>query len=255
MPMKYPVHPGRLIQTNMKVLGMEVPEASLRLNIMPETLAQVLNGESSVTAEMAVELGMLFGNGTDIWCRLQALYDEAQKRNANEVHAEPQLSAVHQQKATVALEYGRMIFETIDAEVIALHVMPSANSELSEDPIHDRVEYRFVGEGPGAVKVQMIYQPSKEIEPQLVAHVLFKAYLVWNAEKDEYIGHIDAEEWNRETQKLYDGKERMNSLFAGLKEEAPVPALVVPETDVLKEAEELLHKATKHISGPVLAAF
>lgn len=249
MPMKYPAHPGRLIQANMKALGMEIPQASLKLNIAPETLALVLSGESSVTPEMAVELGKLFGNGTDIWSRLQAVYDEAQYRNAHEVQMQPQESFVHQQKATVPLEHGRVIHETFNAEVIALHVVPSDDPELSADPVHDRVVYRFVGEGPCAIRIQMIYQPSVDTGPRLVADVLFKAYLVWNAETDEYVGHIDAGEWNRETEKLVRGKKAMNDLLAGLRKPDSTPVLedeTTPEVNsdsyarVLKEAEALV---------------
>ena len=263
MPMKYPAHPGRLIQSNMNALGMEVPEISLKLNITPEALAQVLNGKSRVTPEMAVELGKLFGNGTDIWRRLQAVYDEAQERKAHEVPLEPQESFVHQQKATVSLEHGRVIYETFDAEVIALHVVPSGNSELSEGTSNDRVEYRFVGEGPGAVRIQMIYQPSVETRPRLVADVLFKAYLVWNSESDEYVGHIDAEEWNQETEKLHEGKETMNALYCQLRDASTIPVLEAEDsveaeerlhTYVLREAEELLHRETEAVRSLDLAA-
>ena len=262
MPMRFPAHPGRLIQSNMKALGMEVSETSLKLHITPETLAQVLNGESGVTADMAVELGKLFGNGTDMWRRLQAVYDEAQKRNVHEIHVEPQPSFVHQQKATVPLEHGRVIYETFDAEVIALHVVPSGNPELSKDPNHDRVEYRFVGEGPGAVQIQMIYQPSVETEPRLVADVLFKAYLEWNAEADEYFGRIDAGEWNRETEKLVRGKETMNELLAGLRKPDSAPVMesensVEVNSDryarVLREAEALLRSTDLPVRAEALA--
>jgi len=246
----------------MNALGMDVPETSLKLNISPEALAQVLNGKSRVTPEMAVELGKLFGNGTDIWRRLQAVYDEAQERNVHEVHLEPHEAFVHQQKATVSLEHGRVIYETFDAEVIALHVVPSSSSELSEDANPDRVEYRFVGEGPGAVRIQMIYQPSVDSSPRLVADVLFKAYLVWNAEADEYVGHMDAGEWNRETGKLHEGKETMNALYYQLQDASTIPVLEAENSveaeerlysDVLREAEELLHRETEAVRSLDLA--
>ena len=262
MPMKYPVHPGRLIQSNMNALGMAAPETSLKLNITPETLARVLSGESRVTSDIAVQLGKLFGNGTDIWLRLQAVYDEAQGRNSLEVDSGPQTSFVQQKKATIPLEHGRVIYETFDAEVIALHVVPSGSPELSKDPTHDRVEYRFVGEGPGAVRVQLIYQPSVEAKPRLVADVLFKAYLVWNADADEYVGHIDGGEWNRETEKLVRGKETMNELLAGLRKPDSSPAMeddnhVEVHSDlyarVLKEAEALLGSTDIRVRAEALA--
>ena len=85
MPMKYPAHPGRIIQSDMEALGMSVEETAPRLGVAPKQLLSLINGETSVTADMAVGLGKLFGNGADIWRRLQAQYDEAQERNKNDV--------------------------------------------------------------------------------------------------------------------------------------------------------------------------
>lgn len=85
MPMKYPAHPGRIIRSDMEALNMSVAETALKLGVTSEELAQVINGESNVTSDMAVRLGELFGNGADIWLRLQAAHDEAQERNKNDV--------------------------------------------------------------------------------------------------------------------------------------------------------------------------
>ena len=70
------------------------------------------------------------------------------------------------------------------------------------------------------------------------------------------MGQIDASEWNRESQKLHDGKDQMNALHAHLMKQASAPALdtEIPVessqeyySDILREAEELLHKGTASV--------
>ena len=263
MPMKYPAHPGRIIQTNLKALRLSVEETAPQLDITPEQLARVINGEASITHDLATRLGDLFACGADIWRRMQAAYDEAQERNRHDAPEEMEPLSIHQQKATVPLQHGRVIYTTYDAEVIALRVVPSQDPRLSGNPNHDRVEFRFVGEGLGVVRIQMIYQPAEDSVPRLVADVVFKAYLKWDEESDEYVGRFDAAEWNRESQKLDDGKEIMNALYAGLQNRSSVP--VFKEEDsvesgsegqarVLREAEALLNKPTKPVSAEELSA-
>ena len=81
MPMKNPAHPGRIIWSDLDALGLNVEETALKLNLTPGELSQVINGEASVTDSMAAGLGELFGNGADMWRRLQAAYDAAQERS------------------------------------------------------------------------------------------------------------------------------------------------------------------------------
>ena len=264
MPMKYPPHPGRsILRDCMEPLGMSVAETAQKLGVSVEQLSRVISGQVGISFEMAVGLDKLFGGGASTWYQLQTQYDEAQERNKNEVPEEPEPLSIYQQTATVPLEHGRVVYKTFDAEVIAFRIVPSADPKLSDNRNYDRVEFRFVGEGPGAVQIHMIYQPSADAAPYLVADVLFKTYLVWDATSEEYIGHIDAAEWNRESQKLNAGKETMNVLHAGLREQPSDLALdkeksVEPRsehyTDILREAAELLHKGTASIPASPASA-
>ncbi len=256
MPMKYPPHPGRIIRSDMEALGMGVKEAAQKLGVSAEQLRSVIDGQASVTPELAVGLDKLFG-GASIWNQLQARYDEALVRNRDAAPEELEPLPIYAQTATVPLEHGRLVYTTYDEEVIAFRSVPS------DSPNHDRLECRFVGEGPGAVRIQFIYQPSPTAAPLLIADVLFKTYLEWNAASGEYVGRIDAAEWNRESQKLRAGKETMNALHAGLQEHLSAPALDVEEyagsgpehyADILREAEELSHRATASVSPSALVA-
>jgi addiction module HigA family antidote len=257
MPMKYPPHPGRsILRDCMEPLGMSLSETAKKLGVSPEELSSVINGESAITFALAIRLDNLFGGGASTWYQLQAQYDEAQERNKNDLPKEPESFEIHQQTAIHHLEHGQVVYKSYDAEVIALLVVSDDEPKIPSSSSRQKVEFRFVGEGAGVVQIQMIYQPSSADTPQLVADILLKTYLEWNAESDEYVGHIDSAEWNREFQKLYAGKETMNALYAGLWDHHSVPALDAEnavESDpeyyavVLQEAEALLYKGTASV--------
>ena len=88
MPMKNPAHPGRIIRSDMKAQGLTLEETALKLNVTPGELDKVINGELGVTNALALALGDLFGNGPDMWRRLQTAYDAAQQRNKDLATAE-----------------------------------------------------------------------------------------------------------------------------------------------------------------------
>ena len=263
MPMKYPPHPGRsILRDCIEPLGMSVTEAAQKLGMSADQLTLVIDGQASISPAMATALDQLFGGGASTWYQLQIQYDEAQKRNETEAPGDLDPLEVHQQTATIHLEHGRVVYKTFDAEVIALRIVSTADPVLPDGRNQNRVEFRFVGEGPGAVQIQLVYQPPADAAPSLVADVLFKTYLVWDATSEEYIGQIDASEWNRESQKLHEGKNRMNALHANLMKQASAPELntEMPAdpgqefySDVLKEAEELLYKGTDSVPAAALA--
>ena len=88
MPMKNPAHPGRIIRSNMEALGLRVEETALELKVTPRELSRVIDGEVDVTDALALSLGDLFGNGPDMWRRLQAAYDDAQQLSKDLAPAE-----------------------------------------------------------------------------------------------------------------------------------------------------------------------
>ena len=265
MTMKYPPHPGRsILRDCIEPLGLSIADTAQKLGMSTCQLTRVIDGQASISLEMATALDKLFGGGASTWHQMQVQYDEAQERNQNELTEDPEPLVVYEQTATIPLEHGRVVYRTFDAEVISLCVKPSADPTLSDDRDRDRVGFRFVGEGPGAVQIQMIYQPRAEDNPFLVADVLFKTYLVWDATAEEYVGQIDANEWNRESEKLNAGKDEMNSLHASLTNRASGQSqemvVEVKEesgeesySDILREAEELLHKGTASVPATALA--
>lgn len=71
-----PLHPGEILRR----LYIEDGSCSLSafaraLGVSKQRLQPVLAGKSSITADMALRLGHVLGNGPDIWLSMQRAYD------------------------------------------------------------------------------------------------------------------------------------------------------------------------------------
>ena len=77
MPMKNPPHPGGLVRDNLADLGLSVADGAAGLGITRQQLYKVINGQSSITPEMALRLEKAFGGSADVWLRMQVNYDLA----------------------------------------------------------------------------------------------------------------------------------------------------------------------------------
>lgn len=76
MPMKNPVHPGKIIRHDCLVpLGLTVTAAAKVLRVSRQALNNLLNGKAGVTPEMAIRLEKAFGGTADTWLRMQMNYD------------------------------------------------------------------------------------------------------------------------------------------------------------------------------------
>jgi antitoxin HigA-1 len=81
MPMKNPPHPGRSIRTAcLEPLGLSVTEGAKVLGVTRQTLNNVINGKSGISAEMAIRLTKAFGSTAEAWLSMQSAYDLAQAR-------------------------------------------------------------------------------------------------------------------------------------------------------------------------------
>jgi addiction module HigA family antidote len=79
--MKNPPHPGRSIRNGcLEPLGLNVTMAASVLGVTRNTLSRVLNGQSGISAEMAIRLEKAGWSNADHWLRLQAAYELAQAR-------------------------------------------------------------------------------------------------------------------------------------------------------------------------------
>jgi antitoxin HigA-1 len=71
-----PMHPGEMLREDvLPALGRPKTEIARLLGISRQTLYDILNEKQPITAQMALRIGKLCGNGGDIWLRLQSRYD------------------------------------------------------------------------------------------------------------------------------------------------------------------------------------
>ena len=251
MRMKNPCHPGELILSNMEAVPLGVEEAAPRLGVTCEELTSVINGESPVTAALAVRLGEVFGGGVEIWRRLQESYNEAQERNRYDAPgvANPWIPSLEQ--ATVPLRNGFALYTTYDDAVLRFRYLKGGNTVLPwySDETYDQVEIRFGGPGPGALQVQLVHQPRSSEAPRLVAEALFRVFLVWTGDPDgRPLARVDARMWDKERSKVRAGRRMMRDLYAGLAkpgsfpifaDEKPTEKDMGRQASILKEAEAL----------------
>ncbi len=90
------VHPGEILREDvLPALGRPKTEIASLLGISRQSLYDILNEKQPVTAQMALRIGKLCGNGPEIWLRLQDTYDlrKAHSDLAAEIAAIPTLNA------------------------------------------------------------------------------------------------------------------------------------------------------------------
>lgn len=81
-----PSHPGALLADILPDMSQAATELANELRIPQQQFESILKEEAPVTAEIAQKLGSKFGDGADIWLRMQAAYDNW--REIEEVAAE-----------------------------------------------------------------------------------------------------------------------------------------------------------------------
>ena len=78
MPMKNPVHPGRIVRSAcLEPLGLSVTEGAKVLGVTRQALNNVVNGKAAISPEMAIRLSKAFGSTAETWLRMQLAYDLA----------------------------------------------------------------------------------------------------------------------------------------------------------------------------------
>jgi addiction module HigA family antidote len=81
MPMKNPIHPGRIVRHDcLEPLGLSVTEGAKVLGVTRQTLNNVVNGKAGISPEMAIRLSKAFGSTAETWLRMQLAYDLAAAR-------------------------------------------------------------------------------------------------------------------------------------------------------------------------------
>ena len=80
-PMKNPSHPGEIVLYGiLEPLEISVTSAAAILGVRRATLSDVINGNASLSAEMAYRLQKAFGVSAEMLLRVQNQFDLAQVR-------------------------------------------------------------------------------------------------------------------------------------------------------------------------------
>lgn len=85
-----PSHPGRFIRTEvLETLGLSVTRSAKILGVRRATLSALLNGNASLSPEMALRIEQAFGVSMDMLLRMQAWHDASRMRaRAGEINVE-----------------------------------------------------------------------------------------------------------------------------------------------------------------------
>jgi len=70
-----PSHPGDLLADIIPATGKNLTQIAKMLNISRQHLHAIIANRRPVSPEVAAKLGKLFGDGADIWLKMQASYD------------------------------------------------------------------------------------------------------------------------------------------------------------------------------------
>ena len=74
---RLPTHPGRILRNELKARKLSANKLALSLGVPSGRVTDILNGKRTVTADIAIRLGLFFGNSPQFWMNLQTKYNLA----------------------------------------------------------------------------------------------------------------------------------------------------------------------------------
>jgi addiction module HigA family antidote len=77
-----PIHPGIFLREEIEALGLSARKFAEHIHVPHNAVTAIMNGERSISAQMAIRLGQAFGTTPQYWLNLQAIYDLKQARAA-----------------------------------------------------------------------------------------------------------------------------------------------------------------------------
>ena len=87
MSMHNPPHPGKVLREWIPE-SVSVTSAAKALKISRVSLSKILNGNSNISAEMAIRLSQWLGTSSDVWLSMQVKYDLWQAQQKADFHIE-----------------------------------------------------------------------------------------------------------------------------------------------------------------------
>jgi addiction module HigA family antidote len=92
-PNRCPTHPGTILAEAIEAIGEPKTLIAAHLGISRQHLNDILGARKPITANIAVRVGKLIGNGADIWQRMQSTYDAWHAARAVDLDRIPTLKA------------------------------------------------------------------------------------------------------------------------------------------------------------------
>ena len=91
MYMYNPPHPGEVLRKLcLEPLGLSISRAAKALGVSRSALSSLLNGQTSISPEMAVRLSIAFDTTAESWMNQQVQYDLCQaKQHRDELDVTP----------------------------------------------------------------------------------------------------------------------------------------------------------------------
>lgn len=69
------IHPGSFLRDELDVLGISARKFAEHIHVPYNAVTGIMNGERSISAQMAIRLGLAFGTTAQYWLNLQSIYD------------------------------------------------------------------------------------------------------------------------------------------------------------------------------------
>jgi addiction module HigA family antidote len=80
---RQPIHPGIILADELEELAMSGAELARALDVPPNRITEILNGNRAITANTALRLGRWFGTSPEFWLNLQTIYDLRREEQTN----------------------------------------------------------------------------------------------------------------------------------------------------------------------------
>lgn len=69
------VHPGEFLAAELEALDMSARKFAAHIDVPPNAITTIINGQRGISAEMALRLGRAFDTGERYWMNLQNIYE------------------------------------------------------------------------------------------------------------------------------------------------------------------------------------
>jgi antitoxin HigA-1 len=75
------IHPGSFLRDELEALELSARKFAEHIYVPHNAVTEIMNGERSISAQMALRLGQAFNTTPQYWLDLQAIYDLSAPRS------------------------------------------------------------------------------------------------------------------------------------------------------------------------------